>query len=166
MKKLALFTAVALMITMLFCACSGENANSSDNGPAENTKTLTQVFEDIKSQVELNDFNEYTKTSSLDRFYGITEDQIEEFAGGINSSGVNQEEIVLIKAVDKAAADSVKTALDRRYDSKVAQNKNYNQEQAAMVEKCKVEQNDLYVSLIVSENAEKITSIYKNDLGL
>ena len=35
-----------------------------------------------------------------------------------------------------------------------------------MVEKCKVEQFDLYVTMIVSPNAEKITEIFKSDLGL
>ena len=46
------------------------------------------------------------------------------------------------------------------------QNKNYNAEQAKMIEGCKVEQNGLYLSMIVSDNAEQITKIYKEGIGV
>lgn len=163
MKKIALVFAAVLLAAAMLCSCSGGSGESSK---AESGKTLTQVFDDIRSQVKLEDFNIYKSEASLDRFYGITEDDFSEYAGGINSSGVNQEEIVLLKAKDDAAAKRIKEALDGRYESKLAQNKNYNQEQAAMLEKCKVEQYDLYVTIIVSPEAEKITKIFKDDLGL
>lgn len=165
MKKIALVLASVLLAAAMLCSCSG--GGESTAAPAAGTgKTLTQVFDDIQSQVKLEDFNIYKSEASLDRFYGITEDDFSEYAGGINSSGVNQEEIVLLKAKDGDAAKRIKESLDTRYQSKLAQNKNYNQEQAAMLEKCKVEQYDLYVTMIVSPEAEKITKIFKDDLGL
>ena len=91
-------------------------------------------------------------------------EQAEEFAGGINKTGVNQEEIVLVKAASEKDVDSIKTALDNRYKAKLNQNKNYNAEQAEMIEKCSVEVDGLYVSMIVSENAESITKIYKEGI--
>ena len=35
-----------------------------------------------------------------------------------------------------------------------------------MIEGCKVEQNGLYLSMIVSDNAEQITKIYKEGIGV
>ena len=90
---------------------------------------------------------------------------ISEYAGGVNGSGVNQEEIVLVKAADDTNAAAIKEKLDNRFNSKLNQNKNYNAEQAKMIEGCKVEQNGLYVSMIVSDNAEQITKIYKENTG-
>ncbi|HCA05024.1 MAG TPA: hypothetical protein DEO32_03890 [Ruminococcaceae bacterium] len=159
MKKLCAVLA-ALIAAVILCSCSGGGEKKESSVP------LSQVFEKIKSQVEIKDFNEFNNAKSLDRFYGLTDNDFEEYAGGINSSGVNQEEIVLIKAKDEAAAARVKEALDTRYASKVAQNKNYNPQQAAMVEKCSVEKNGLYVTMIVSPNAEKITTIFKSELNL
>lgn len=158
MKKLTVLLA-SLIFALMLCSC-GASGGAADNKP------LKDVFETIKSKVEIKDFNEYTNTKSLDRFYGLTEADFTDYAGGVNALGVNQEEIVLIKAKDKAASDKVKEALDTRYKSKIAQNKNYNAKQAEMVEKCKVEQNGLYVTMIVSPNAEKITEIFKTELGL
>ena len=37
---------------------------------------------------------------------------------------------------------------------------------AAVIEKCKVQRDGLYVSMIVSENADKITDIYRTEAGL
>lgn len=159
MKKTALITAftalLCVLLCVLLCACSQGGG-----------KALSEVWSDIKAEVKFEDFNEYSDISKLERNYGITADMAEEFAGGINGSGVNQEEIVLVKAKDDKSAAEIRGSLENRYSSKLAQNKNYNAEQAKVIENCRVEQNGLYVSMIVSENVDKITEIYKNDLGL
>lgn len=155
MKKLAVF-AVSVMMALVLTACSVESDKMA----------LSDVYNDIKTQVNLSEMNQLESAESLDRYYGISAESVDDFAGGINNSGVEQEEIVLIKAKDKASAEVIKTALDNRYNAKLNENKNYNPQQAEMIEKCKVEQNGLYVSMIVSENAEKITEIFKTDLGI
>ncbi len=153
MKKLALTALIAFGI--LLCACS--------SGKGSSQKALSDVWSDIKQEVSFSDFNEYTSIKNLDRHYGITEDMVDEFAGGINGSGVNQEEIVLVKAKDDESAGKIKEALDTRFESKLSQNKNYNAEQAKMIEGCSVEKNGLYVSMIVSDNTEKIAEIYRRE---
>ena len=153
MKKLALTIVSVFAMVAMLCACSGNN-----------NKPLTEVYDEIKSQVTLSEMNEFTSVDSLDRYYGIASDDVAEFAGGINNSGVNQEEIVLIKATNNDSATRVKEALDNRYNAKYNENKNYNPEQAKMIEKCSVEQNGLYVTMIVSENYETITQIFKDNI--
>lgn len=153
MKKISLALAAVMLALLALAGCGASNA-----------KPLSEIYDDIKSQVQLSEMNEITSITALSR-YGITEDQVEEFAGGVNNSGVEQEEIVLVKATGSDAAAAVKTALENRYNSKLNENKNYNPEQAAMIEQCSVEQNGLYVSMIISPNAEKITEIYKTGIG-
>ena len=143
------------LVMVLCCACS----NTSQ-------KPLTEVYNDIKAQVTFEDVNELTDISQMERYYGITDEMAAEYAGCINASGVEQEEVVLVKAVDDAAATQIKEKLDTRYQSKLNQNKNYNAEQAAMIEKCSVDQDGLYVSMIISDNADTIKKIYREDLGL
>ena len=58
-------------------------------------------------------------------------------------------------------AGGIKGNLPAWLFSKSIQN---NPEQAKMMDGCKVEKDGLYVSLIVSENREKITEIYKNGI--
>ena len=157
MKKVTSVLAAALVLAIMLCACGGAKGNG---------KKLSEVYSAIKSQVTLSEMNEFSDVKALDRFYGISADSVEDFAGGVNNSGVNMEEIVLVKAQDDNAAASVETALNNRKQAKYNENKNYNPEQAEMIDKCSVTRSGSYVAMILSPNAEKITSIYKSELGL
>ncbi len=154
MKRVIAFSLAALML--LFCAC----------GKTAEAKPLADVFNEIKAQAAFENITELKEARQLDRRYGITEDMVAEFAGCNNATGGNQEEIVLIKAADESKAAAVKEKLDKRYESKLSQSKNYNAEQAAVVEKCSVTQDGLYVAMIVSDKADKITEIYRKGVGL
>lgn len=157
MKKLCIILAAVLVLCTALCACSSG---------AESKKSLSEVWTKITNEVKFEDFNTFDAPKKLQRNYGITEDMMAEYAGGVNGSGVNQEEVVLVKAKDESSAKQIKDKLDTRFQSKLSQNKNYNAEQAKMIEGCKVEQSGLYISMIVSDNAEAITKIYKTELGL
>ena len=161
---------MAVMITgSCLCAC-GDKEEASDNTQtsqnAIQTKSLADVFGTVKTQVSLSEMVEFQDVASLDRYYGITAQQAVEFAGGINNSGVEQEEIVLIKASDETSAEGIKTALENRRQAKINENRSYNPAQAEMIEKCNVETNGLYVFMIISPNNEQITQIVKAELGL
>ncbi len=113
MKRVIAFSLAALML--LFCAC----------GKTAEAKPLADVFNDIKAQVAFENITELKEARQLDRRYGITEDMVAEFAGCNNATGGNQEEIVLIKAADETKAAAVKEKLDKRYESKLNQSRNY-----------------------------------------
>lgn len=165
MKRTLTVLAAVLAAVMLLCSCSSGGGSSDGDSSQSGGKTLTDLWSAVKNEVTFSDFNEFTEAKKLQRYYGITEDMVDEFAGGINGSGVNQEEVVLIKAKDDSSASQIKEKLDARFQSKLNQNKNYNAEQAKMIEGCKVEQNGLYVTMIVSDNADKITKIFKEQTG-
>ena len=153
MKKLIAAVCAVLAATILLCACSQSKV-----------KPLAQVFDSIKEQVTLSELNEFQFVSALDRYYGITSDEVVEFAGGINNSGVNQEEIVMIMASNTEAADHIQTVLENRRQAKYNENKNYNSEQAQMIDSCSVDRHGMYIAMFISENADKIREIYNTQL--
>lgn len=160
MKRFIGILCAVLMIGMLMTACSDNN--SSDKAASVSADaSLTDIYSEIKSEVTLPEMLEFTDFDRLDRNYGITEDMVDEFAGGIDSSGTAINEIVLIKAKDADSAAEIEKKLNNRLESLLKQSRNYRPEEAEELEKCKVEKNDLYVSMIVSTEAEKITEIYK-----
>ena len=63
--------------------------------------------------------------------------------------------------MDSNAAQRVKEQLDKRMESKLAQNKDYLPEQYAIIQKCSVEQDGNYVSMIVGKEHQKLTEIYQ-----
>ena len=159
MKKIIALLCAAVLVFAL-CACG------SNGGSSTAAKPLSEVFEEIKAQVTFPDVIEISDPSKLDRYYGIAAEEVAECAGCISSSGTEQTEVMLVKAADDASAEKIKGIFDNKYDSKLNENRDYNPEQAAMIEKCEVKRDGLYVSMIISPDAETITKIYNEGIGV
>lgn len=153
MRKLISVAAVILAAVVLLSACGAS------------AQPLSDIFASVKSEIGVSEMVEFGSVDDLNRFYGIDAADVIEYAGGINNSGVDQEEIVLIKAADSAAVQRVETALNNRYQSKLNETRSYNPEQYAIIESCSVEVDDLYVSMILSANASAIRELYKKGIG-
>ncbi len=157
MKKIISIIALVAVLAAALCACGGSNSK---------TQPLSDIFAQIKNEYKITDMVEFEDISTLDKFYGITADDVDEFAGGINNSGVNQEEIVFVKAKDAEKAKAIAEKLNARLKSKLNETKNYNPEQYAIIEKSNVDIDNLYISLIISENLDGIKKMYKEGIGV
>ena len=153
MKRFIGIIALITVCAVLFCAC-GSSA-----------KPLSEIFSEIKTTYNVTDLVEFSDASDLNRFYGIKAEDVKEFAGGINNSGVNMEEIVMILASDDDAAERVAASLNNRRDSKLNETKSYNPEQYVIVEKSSVDTDGKYVSLFISENSDAMKADYKKGIG-
>ena len=153
MKKLICVIAAITVLAVTLCAC-GQAA-----------KPLPEIFEKLKTDYNIAEMLEFKSADDFIR-YGIAADDIEEYAGGINKTGVDQEEIVLIKAKNADASNRVEEALNGHIDTKLKENKNYNPKQYAIIEKCSVDIDKTnYVSMIISSNAEAMKKDYKAAIG-
>ncbi|WP_407385278.1 DUF4358 domain-containing protein [Ruminococcus sp.] len=154
MKRFIGAMALITVCALLFCAC-GSTA-----------KPLSEIFSGIKTTYHVTDLVEFSDASDLNRFYGIKAEDVKEFAGGINNSGVDMEEIVMVLATDDDAAKRIATSLNNRRDSKLNETKNYNPEQYAIVEKSSVGTDGKYVSLFISRNSTEMETAFKKGIGL
>lgn len=150
MKKFLAFI-MAISIAVMFVGC-GKSQKSTD---------LTKVMKEMEEKVSLDNMMDLTKEDLFD-YYGIVEDDIVQFAAKINDSGVKADEIVMVEAKDTNAAQRIKEKLDGRYQSKINENTNYNQEALEVIQKCKVDIKGNYVSMLVSPEVETLEKIYNN----
>ena len=151
-KVLALVMTLVLAISLAAC--------SQDSGSANQSADLPKVLETMKSEVGFSDVIDIDE-AGLKSNYGIEAEDVKQFAALADASGIKCEEVVLIEAKDADAAGRVKAKLEKRMESKLAQNKDYLPEQYAIIKKCKVEQKGNYVSMIVGAEHEKLTQIYQ-----
>lgn len=152
--------------TTVSAAADGNEApaNDAESTEAEDGSSdsqLKDVFTEISETVELPDMVELND-NLLNRYYGLTTDAVADYAGGVDSSGVGQDEIALFKAADESQVATIEQALQNRYDSKLSQQENYNPDEAEKIRNCQVETNGLYVTLIISNDAAQITEIVNN----
>lgn len=123
---------------------------------------LATVFDDINTQFEITDLTVIDDISKLNRYYMIEEDKVEQYAAEFSAESSVFTEIVLVEAVDEAAASEIATLLNNHYQSRLSEAKSYNPESVKMLESCSVEQNGTYVSLIIDERAQEIKAVYNS----
>ena len=153
MKRIISVIALIAVLAAALCGC-GSSA-----------KPLSDIFSEMKTTYDVTDMVEFTDASDLNRFYGIDEKDVKEFAGGINNSGVDMEEIVMVLATNKDAADRISEALNNRHESKMNETKNYNPEQYVIVENATVDVDGNYVSMFISEDSGAMKADYKKAIG-
>ncbi len=144
---------------------------STQDSVQESTETpaadgsLASIYEMVKSQVQLPEEMIDITAKRLDRVMGITEDEMDEFTGGICADGVKQDQIIYIKAKDESKAEDIKAKLQTNLDSIYNVVQNYDPKQKANIENAKVEVEGLYVSLVISADSEQIRSIFSQNIG-
>ena len=147
MKK---FAAILLLIAIVltFAACGGKKEAVPVN--------LSSVMAKFALGDEMLSLNE----GDLLDLYGIKGEDVKQFAGAVNTSGIKCDEIVMIEAVGSDAAGRVKSALDNRYQAKLNEMENYIPEEYAVIKECSVTASGNFIAMIVSHNAAELTKIY------
>lgn len=123
------------------------------------TKDITAIKDTIISQLEITEALDLPAERLLD-LYGIEASQIKISACFITMGGAFPDEIVMVEAVDAAAAKTVAEKLEARLADVKNQAQNYDAESYALLEKCKVSTNGLYVTLFISAKSADMQSIF------
>ena len=152
MKKLISLALIAMLVLCL-AACGGKKESAA---PAAEVK-LGDVF----AQFALGEEMMTLSQDDLLDMYGIAAADVKQFAGAVNTTGIKCDEIVLVEAVDSAAAGRVKEALDNRYQQKLNEMDGYLPDEYAIVKECSVTASGNFVAMIVGQNAQELTKIYE-----
>ena len=148
MKKIAICLLSLVLSLCMLTACGTADVD------------LKTVFDDINSQFGITGLTVIEDASKLNRYYMIDESKVEQFAAEFSAESSVFTEVVLIKAVDEAAASEIATLLNNHLQSRMSEAKSYNPESVAMLEGCSVETNGVYVSLIIGEKAAEMKAVY------
>ncbi len=151
-------------VMLIFCV----SCNTTENGGDTSADTTAGVtFEVDLSTMRQNMIDKFeatdsisVETESLLDLYGIKGEDVEESACYMTMDGVFPQEIIMIKATSKEAADRVAASLENRLSEIKAQSQNYDPENYALAQKCKVENNGEYVTLFVSAHNEEMSKMF------
>ncbi|QEY33609.1 DUF4358 domain-containing protein [Caproiciproducens galactitolivorans] len=150
MKKfLSLLLAAAIVLSLAACGASTKQAD------------LKKVMTDMKAKIENQEMMDLTSDDLMPN-YGISPDDVKQFAAYVDSTGIKGDEIIFLEGKDAEAAKRIKEKLDARYKQKEVEMKDYLPEEFAVLKKCSVNQNGNYVSMIVSPQYEELNKIYND----
>ena len=150
-KRVAAFFAAIVMVIWI-AGCSGDSPVDAD---------LSQVMEEIKGKIDMADMMDVAKEDLMAN-YGIESDDVKQFAGIMDSTGIKADEIVLFEAVDNDAATAIKEKLESRYQEKLNTSKTYSPEQYAIIEDGDVRQTGVYVAMLVSKEFDTVKEVYES----
>ena len=117
------------------------------------------LYSQIVSDVSLPEMVDISE-DYLEFTLGIPREDYESAVYYANSDGTAPDEIVIIRANDEACAVSIYDKLEKRLEYKKESYKNYLTEYLPIVQKGIVRKDGLTVSLIITEEAERISKIF------
>ncbi len=134
--------------------------------PAESGTSvdLSAVRADIISQLSIADpLN--LETDALLNLYGIDASLVAQSASFVTMSGTFPDEVILVEAVDEAAAATIQEKLQNRLNEVLVQSETYDPDNYQAAQSCQVRVNGLYVSLILSPKQADMAAIYATYVG-
>ncbi len=157
MKKQMLIALSLLCLCLLLSACSSAPANA----PAAD---MSSRFEAVYTKIEANfpEMMEIPQDMVLD-YYGI--DPADYSAGFFMISVDNMlaDEIVMLQAVDGAAADRLEGMLEERLQAKAEEAESYSPEQFAVISACRILRDGQTLALIVSPEFSSMADTFKQE---
>ena len=142
-------------------------ADTQPETPPAETGTsvdLSAVRADIISQLSIADpLN--LETDALLNLYGIDASLVAQSASFVTMSGTFPDEVILVEAVDEAAAATIQEKLQNRLNEVLVQSETYDPDNYQAAQSCQVRVNGLYVSLILSPKQADMAAIYATYVG-
>lgn len=138
------------------CACGGQ-----DEQPAakKNDISVQAVMDEMLAQAEVQEPLVLTEGDMLD-FFGIQGEDMTEFAAVTCANGISAQEIVLVKAADETCAELIEEKLENRLENRKAEFESYLPDQYDILTQCEVEQDGVYVCMILHPEHEKLEKLY------
>ena len=153
MKKItALVLALALIFAFAGCGANGGAAKDIDIAAVK-----TQILSDLSIEGAMD-----IGTDRLLDLYGIEAADVSESACYVTMDGVFPEEVIMVKAADDAAASRIKEKLENRLAEVKTQSANYDAENFALANECKVLTNGNYVAMFLSAKHADMEKIFES----
>lgn len=150
--KSALLLMLAVLTAFSVCSCGGDSGK---------TPAVADIAKAITDKYPLSDaMSEITGEDKIKSVYGLDSGDYTEFVAYVNNSGVDQDEIVIVKASSQDAVAGIKEKLENKMTAKLNSTKSYLPDQYEMISKCEVAEKGDYVRMIISPNAEDMVSIF------
>ena len=158
-KKITAILMVAIMI-LSFASCGGAG-DSADKTEAPKTIDLGAIKSEMITQFNIELPIELDNDKLLNQ-YGIAAQTVKASGSFIVLTGIFPAEIVMIEAVDEAAAKEIAGKLQTRLDDLKIQSQSYDAESYAIAQGCSVLTNGNYVAMFFSEHGAEMETLYNS----
>lgn len=155
------FFSLVCAVMLLCCSCGDSETNPA---PAPTPVDFSALMETLTTIAPIDDPLILGESDMLD-FYGIEATQMKQFAAQQCSNGISAQEIVLVEAVDEAAASVVQEKLENRLSARMAESKDYLPDEYTIISDCEVVRDGLCIRLIIHAQEDALVEEYNKALS-
>lgn len=148
MAKKAFFV-IALAVFLIF-VYTGQNA---DDVPVE------KIEQQLKENTELADMSK-CGNRMLMQFYGLDYEQFDGYIYYKSGQALSVEELLIVKAKDTSALDSVKDAAESRIQSQIKTYEGYGPQQVAMLKNAIITTRGSYLFCCIADDPEVYKEVF------
>lgn len=145
---------------------TGDTENSSVSESSANTNDKSSVPEkmlaEIKSKCDIDDSMKELTAEQLKEIYDIDSEDMDSFVAIASDDSLIKDQIIIIRTMGESEACKTRDRLQKYYDKILADSKSYLPDEYEKIKKCSVVKEGIYVSLIISDQADKITEVYNS----
>jgi len=145
MKKNITALAAALITAVMLCSCGGKTADVDVNELFKAAKESSSSYDEL---VEV-------EADEVKRLYGIESDWYTDYSASVSGNLAYAEEIIVFKSSSSENAGKIKSALEKRIESRINTLEGYAEDEAAKLKKAKIKTKGDYVYLVVGEDNKK-----------
>lgn len=169
---------MALTLVLALAACGGEeqpadtgsdNDASQTQNEGDTTPAAGVDLEALKAQM-LSDagITDYidVPAENLSNVYGIEAEQVVSAAAfNAMTGGAFPEEVVMVQAVDEAAAAAVADKLQAKLDAIAEQAASYDPDSLELAQSCDIVTDGVYVGLFFTQHYDAMASAFQSAIG-
>ncbi|MEG0570454.1 MAG: DUF4358 domain-containing protein [Oscillospiraceae bacterium] len=152
MKKIALFLC-AVVITIGLASCSQQVADVP----------TSEIMSQVRSQIELPEMGDIKK-EAIAAYMDLKPEDMTEMSYIISGSGITADELFVAKAADKAGAEKIKAAAEKRKTKQHKEFESYNPDEVPKLEKAYIGIKGNYVIFAVTNDSSKVSSLFDKAL--
>ncbi len=162
LKKSVFIIFAALMLSVSLFGCDGNQTTNHQQSQSVASANVSaqEVADNVKASVTLEDMQAMTETD-LSAMYGIDLDDVAEFAGEMDSTGLRTDEFLIVLAKDSQSADRILAKMNSRKTQRMNESKNYNPQGYANAQKAPVAKKGNYVYLFISDSADDMVAAFE-----
>ncbi len=165
MKKF-LTVILALTVIFAFASCTEKPAEDkpSDKAVSEVTIDINAVKNAIVEQAALKDPLEID-AERLCELYDIDPADVSEAVCVTTLDGTFPDEVILLKAANESARMRITGKLSSHLDDVKVQSQNYDAENYALAQECKIIEKDNYLALFISAKHAQMEKIFEDSFN-
>ena len=147
--RLVLCASIALMLVLLLAGCT----------PQKKDISLAQIYQQMEETGVLPEMLPLDEEEGYN-LIGLEYDQYTEQVVMVSQNSLLADEVILLRAKDKASADATYKLLEGRMDAKSREARDYSPEQYAIIKDGILKQDGQTLILLVSPRVNELNDVY------